>query len=104
MRPDYKRIYSDIINKKFPGKMEECKILLDKKELSVIDILELDQKIFGKMDKSQRAFNQKIRSYKLPDIREILDYQNKYQLNNSQLANHFQLSRNTIAKWKKMIL
>jgi DNA-binding transcriptional regulator YiaG len=50
----------------------------------------------------KNTYNQKFRSYKIPDIQKILDYQNKYQLNNSQFANHFQLSRNTVAKWKKM--
>lgn len=30
------------------------------------------------------------------------DYQKNNNLNSSQLANHFKLSRNTMAKWKKM--
>ena len=103
MTPDYQRIYTDILNKKFPEKIEECKGLLEKKDLTVIDILELDQRIFGKRAKAESSYNQKFRSYKIPDIKKILEYQTKYQLNNSQLANHFQLSRNTIAKWKKMV-
>lgn len=40
-------------------------------------------------------------SYDLASIIDILEYQKKNQLNNIQLANHFKLSRNTVAKWKK---
>ena len=102
--PDYKQIYTDILDKKYPDKKEECKIILEKEQLSTIHIIELNQKIFGVGDKETERFNQKHRSYSKTDILQILDYQNKNKLNNSQLANHFQLSRNTIAKWKKMFL
>ncbi len=46
LRPDYKRIYKDIIDKKNPDKKKECKNLLSKDELSVFDILELNRRIF----------------------------------------------------------
>ena len=103
LRPDYKRIYTDIINKKNPAKGEECKNLLSKEELSVLDILELNKKIFGNADKEIETANHKFRSYQESDILQILDYQRKNNLNNIQLANHFKTSRNTIAKWKKMM-
>ncbi|SMP94191.1 hypothetical protein SAMN05421679_105273 [Epilithonimonas pallida] len=102
-RPDYKNIYLDILQKKYPHKKEECRILLSKENLSVLNIIELNQRIFGK-DKESMQFNQKHRSYKKSDILNILDYQKKYKLNNCELANHFKLSRNTVAKWKKMFL
>ena len=59
----------------------------------------LNEIIFGK-----KTENQKFKSYKRSDILKILDYQKKYKLNNSQLANHFNISRNTVTKWKKMFL
>ncbi|MDR6919880.1 MULTISPECIES: helix-turn-helix domain-containing protein [Chryseobacterium] len=102
--PDYKTIYRDILHQKFPDKIEECLPLLDKKCLSAVDILSLNQKIFGNLDKESEQFNQKQHSYKKSDILQILDYQKKYQLNNSQLANHFKLSRNTVTKWRKIFL
>lgn len=100
--PDYHRIYNDIIDKKYPEKKEACKALLNKKELSVLDIIELNNKIFGLPDRATETFNQKHRSYDTSAILKILDYQKTYKLNNSELAQHFKLSRNTVTKWKKL--
>lgn len=103
-KPDYHRIYSDIINSKFPHLKEEFIPILDKKSLSVLDVLHINKKIFGIPEIETEHFNQRHRSYNRSDIIEILDYQKKNMLNNTQLANHFQLSRNTVTKWKKMFL
>lgn len=100
--PDYKRIYSDIINIKYPEKKESCKILLEKPKLSVLDVIEINKKIFGRMDKQTEVFNQKHRSYDKTTILEILNYQKSKRFNNVELAYHFKLSRNTVAKWKKL--
>ncbi|HJY14210.1 MAG TPA: hypothetical protein VJ304_15555 [Flavobacterium sp.] len=102
--PDYRRIYSDIIKKKFPQLIEEYSPLLDKKNLSVLDVLEINRKLFGIPRLETARFDQRHRSYSKSDIFEILDYQTKYKLNNSQLAVHFKLSRNTVAKWKKLFM
>lgn len=98
---NYKRIFSDLIRKKFPDKMKECKEYLTKKELTQLEVIELNQKIFGTGTKEVFEFNQKLKSYNEADISEILDYQRKNNLNNSELADHFHLSRNTVAAWKK---
>ena len=100
--PDYKLIFTDILDKKFPHKKEEYLPLLRKKELLAVDIIQINKQIFGISDKETK--NQKHRSYSKSDILKILDYQKKHNLNNSQLANRFNLSRNSIAKWKKMFL
>ncbi len=102
-RPYYKRIYIDILEK-YPDKKEDCKIFLDKDYLSVSDIIELNRKIFGSQDKDAEDFNQKSRSYSPRDILEMLDYQKNNGLNNSQLAKQFNLSRNTVSKWKKIFI
>ncbi|MCT2406246.1 helix-turn-helix domain-containing protein [Chryseobacterium antibioticum] len=99
--PDYKRIYNDIIVKEFPDKRNCCMRLLQKESLSVMDIIELNEKIFGSPDKETFAANQRHRSYRKTDILKMLDYQKKNQLNNTQLAIHFKLSRNTVTRWKK---
>lgn len=96
--PDYKTIYSDIIHKKYPEKESECSALLQKKDLSVMDIIELNKKIFG----IAQSENQKHRSYGKSDILKILHYQKKNNLNNIEVARHFRLSRNSVTKWKKM--
>lgn len=98
-QPDYKKIYTDIIKRRFPEKSIDCKVLLQKDELSTLDIITLNKKIFGNSNKDYEMSNQRHRSYKPSSIKYILSYQKK-NLNNTQLALHFKLSRNTIAKWK----
>lgn len=101
--PDYKQIYTDIISKKYPQKKEECQRILEKQNISTIDILELNRKIFGTKKETEKS-NQRHRSYSKSDILQILDYQKKNNLNNSQLANHFRISRNSVTKWKRMFV
>lgn len=101
---NYHAIYTDILQHKFPQKEEECRLLLEKQNLSAIDIIELNKKIFGIPDKKTESESQRHRSYNKSDILEILDYQKQQQFNNTQLAGHFKLSRNTVAKWKKKFL
>jgi DNA-binding transcriptional regulator YiaG len=95
---NYKRIFQDILTEKFPNKIPECQSLLAKRKLSALDIITLNQIIFG--TKTQEN-NQKFRSYKKNDILTILHYQKENNLSNIEVAAHFNLSRNTIAKWKK---
>lgn len=100
---NYQQIFKDILKKKYPEKNKDCSLILNKENLSAIDIIELNKKIFG-TDKETEHFNQKHRSYCKTDILKILDYQKKNKLNNTQLSIYFKLSRNTITKWKKMFL
>ncbi|NML72177.1 helix-turn-helix domain-containing protein [Chryseobacterium sp. RP-3-3] len=101
-QPDYRRIYTDIICRKYPHKEERCKTLLNKKDLSFLDIIKLNSLIFETKSKETMSFNQRHRSYNESTIIEILKYQKINKLNNTQLANHFKLSRNSIAKWKTL--
>lgn len=99
-QPDFKQIYSDIILKKYPHKYDLCEDLLSKNELLALDILMLNTLIFGTSQKNSGQY----RSYKRTDILKILDYQKENKLNNTQLALHFKLSRNTVTKWRKTFL
>lgn len=101
-RPNYKKIYQDIIIKKFPDKIPVLSSILNQEEFSVLHILEIDRLLFS-TDKEAEIFNQQHRSYDQQAIREILEYQKKYLLTNTQVASHFKLSRNTLAKWKRTI-
>ena len=80
MAPDYKAIYVDIIKKKHPHKKEECLSILEKKNLSAIDVIALNIKIFGKSDRITEKFNQEHRSYSKSDIIQILGFQKKINL------------------------
>ncbi|SFN43422.1 hypothetical protein SAMN05421594_2795 [Chryseobacterium oleae] len=101
-QPNYKLIYSDIIERKFPHKKAECEKLLEKKILSTMDILELNNRIFGAKNQDSKKMNQKLRSYNKTDIIRILDYQKNHRMNNIQVAEHFGLSKNSMTKWRRM--
>ncbi len=102
MKPNYKNIYTHILLKKFPHKQQSCLSILNKTDLSDLDVIELNKMIFGQKSQETERQNQKYRSYNKTTILEILDYKKKNNLNDSQLADHFNLSRNTVSKWKKM--
>ncbi|WP_068942965.1 transposase [Chryseobacterium timonianum] len=101
-RPDYRIIYQDMLHKQYPEKINECNELLKKEDLDTADILELNRRIFPHIYKSKEKCSQRHRAYNESDILRVLDYQKKNRLNNSQLASHFKMSRNTITKWKRL--
>lgn len=103
MYPNYKLIYTDIINEKYPEKIDNQRIASKIDNLStVMDILELNKLIFGETHLPTAYKNQRLRSYDENSVLKILDYQKKNKLNNTQVANHFKMSRNTLAKWKNI--
>ena len=102
-KPNYKKIFNDLLVLKFPDKKEQCLIFLNKKELSRLDIIKLNKIIFGE-NISENLNGRNHRSYDKSTIFKILDYQKKQKLNNIQTAKYFGLSRNTLAKWKKIFL
>lgn len=99
-QPNFKKIYHDIINDKFPEKKDSCAKLLNKKKLSALDVITINNILFTQSSETSQQY----RSYKKSDILEILDFQKKFKLNNSEAAKHFKLSRNTVAKWRKIFL
>jgi len=99
-RPNYKKIYTDMIIRKYPEKESVCRSILEKKDFSTLDVLAIEKLLFVKQ-KEKASFNQKHRFYDLETIKEILEYQQQKNLNNTELASHFKLSRNTVTNWKK---
>lgn len=104
MKPNYHKIYNDLIEKKYPEKKEICEGILLKKQLSVMDIIELNRMIFSHENKEEIQLSQKHRSYDRLAIIQMLNYQKENGLNNTELAKHFSLSRNSVAKWKKIFV
>jgi len=98
---NYKALYTDIINDLYPDELSLYQDILNKEQLSFFDISKLNRLIFLDKNRSNSKVNQKFKSYQEKDILFILDYQKINKLNNTQLAIHFKLSRNTVAKWKK---
>lgn len=102
--PDYQKIYHDMIRLKYPEKADLCREILKKDNLDFFNIIKLNNIISSKKDIDRFRDNQKLKAYGKNDILKILDYQKKHHLNNTQLGIHFNLSRNTVAKWKKQFL
>ncbi|AZB07655.1 helix-turn-helix domain-containing protein [Chryseobacterium sp. G0162] len=94
--PNYRKIFADIIEMKHPEKKHRCSNILEKKKLSVLDVVELNTIIFGYQPESQ-----KFKSYDEKAIKEILNHQLKSKLSNTQLAEIYKLSRNTVTAWKR---
>ena len=102
MIPNYKNIYLDIISKKFPSKTDTYEKILSKKILSNYDVIVLNKELFP--NAKNQTENQKLKSYTKETILKILDYQKVKKLNITELARHFSISRNTIAKWRKIYI
>lgn len=102
MIPNYKNIYLDIISKKFPSKTDTYEKILSKKILSNYDVIVLNKELFP--NAKNQTENQKLKSYTKETILKILDYQKAKKLNVTELSRHFSISRNTIAKWRKIYI
>lgn len=101
MVPNYKQIYLDIIEEKYPEKINDTQVKNKIENIrTAMDILLLNNLVFGK--KVCKIENQKLHSYDETSIRTILEFQRNSNLNNTELAKHFKISRNTVAKWKKL--
>jgi response regulator of citrate/malate metabolism len=103
MRPDYKTIYNDILEKKYPHKRKECEPIL-KKRITDLDVIKLNTMIFGSPDKTTMKFNQMHKSYTKNSILKLLMYQKEHKLSNTEMSRHFKISRTTISKWKDLFL
>lgn len=101
MKPNYKRIFNDILELKYPEKQLVCLPILNKDELSFSDIVNLNNLIFNDQSRETKKLNAQYKVYDKQTIFKILKYQKDNQLNNLETAAHFKLSRNTIYVWKK---
>ena len=77
--------------------------LVAKDELSEFDVIRISDLLSERKSIDRTKFNQAHKSYTVDAIFEILNYQKEYQLNNSQTARHFKMSRNTLKKWKDLV-
>ncbi|HCC94904.1 MAG TPA: transposase [Flavobacteriaceae bacterium] len=100
---NYKALYLDILNETCPEKKSLCDEILNKSSLTSMDVIALNKIIFNNSVETHSA-NQKFKSYSEEDIQFYLDYQTRNKLNNSELARIFNMSRNTVHKWKEKSL
>ena len=102
--PDYKRIFSDILRKKQPNQKKEISSMLQKSSFISLEIIKLNQAIFGKKSADDFTFNKRQRSYDLDTIIQILKFQKKGMFTHTEISRRFGISRNTISKWNKQFL
>lgn len=100
--PNYTRIYRDLIEKKFPEKLHEYKVMLSKDNLTFFEIVRINDLLFGKRNKEQEIQEQRYKAYDKQTILQIIKYQSQKKLNDQEIAVRFKLSRNTIRGWKKV--
>lgn len=98
MSINYKKIFQDILDLKFPEKKELRTIVLEKEIVDFYDVLSLNKLIFGEESKENKH-----KSYDSSTIKKILNYQQENNLSNIETARKFNLSRNTITAWKKKL-
>ncbi|WP_282630565.1 helix-turn-helix domain-containing protein [Empedobacter sedimenti] len=96
-KPNYQKIYQHIIQKKFPEKEVQTKSLL-KEDMTSLDVIKISKILNSNFDN----YNQKHKSYDLDSILKILEFQKSHNLTNILVAEKFKISRNSIAKWKKI--
>ncbi len=99
--PDYKRIYHDMIFMQYPDKSELCSFIMSKEKLNRLDIIRLNNLITDISGSGKSSENQKLKSYDKETVFKILMFQKEHNLSNLRLAEHFTVSRNSIAKWRK---
>lgn len=89
-KPNYKKIYEEILKrKKIKKKIND--------KMSIKDILEISKII----SPDNQEKNQKHKSYDLDYINYVLNDQLKHNYTNTEVAQKYNLSKNTITKWKK---
>jgi hypothetical protein len=103
-QPDFKKIYTDILQRKFPEKKNKCQKILNKKVLTELDVIAINNIIFAPFSEDLMKSNQRHRSYCKSTIIKILEFQKENGMNNTKLALHYKLSRNTVSKWKKLFI
>lgn len=97
--PDYAKIFTDIITLKFPERKQEFKNILKAKELSVFEVISINNRLFGEKRTEQTVLERRYRAYNKQSILTILRFQKKQKLRSSELAIIYGISRNTIKKW-----
>lgn len=98
MSINYKRIFQDILDLKFPEKKELRTVVLEREINDFYDVLSLNKMIFGDENKENKH-----KSYDSSTITKVLKYQQENKLSNIETAQKFNLSRNTVSAWKKRV-
>ncbi|UOE38782.1 helix-turn-helix domain-containing protein [Chryseobacterium oryzae] len=102
MRPNYHKIYHDLLNIKYPEKLECPKIREQLQKLnSTEEILKLNESLFKTTHETAKT-NQQLKTYDKKTMLKLLKYQKKHGLSTSYMSRKHKISRTTFSKWKKI--
>lgn len=102
-KPDYNRIYKDLIETWFPEQKDQLLPLISADIATSLDVIHINNELFDKRSKDTQNYNQKLRSYDIPSIIKIVGYQQENFLTIKEISELFSVSRNTVAKWKDKV-
>ncbi|MFC7346372.1 helix-turn-helix domain-containing protein [Chryseobacterium zhengzhouense] len=103
MRPNYNRIYQDLLKMNHPEKLECPKVREQLEKLdSTEEILKLNERLF-KQSKETAKTNQQLKTYDKKTMLKLLNYQKKHDLSTSFMSRKYNISRTTFSKWKKIL-
>ncbi|EJL70041.1 helix-turn-helix domain-containing protein [Chryseobacterium populi] len=101
MRPNYRKIFQDMLQLEHPDKLEDPKIReLLKKLNTTEEVLNFNDKLF-KQSKESLKNNQKLKTYDKKTMLKLLQYQKKHGFSTSYMSKKYKISRTTISNWKK---
>jgi hypothetical protein len=102
-RPYYHKLYADLIRDKYPDREADCRIYLQKENWTALDVIRVNELLFRQPKHgTDKRTDQMHRAYDRQSIQQILLYQQANRMNNKEIACMYSISRNTIAKWKKL--
>ncbi len=102
MKPNYSKIYHDLLKEQYPEKLKDSKVKELLKSLNTSDeVIKFNDKIF-KQSKESQENNQKLRTYDKETMLKILNYQKQHGFSSNYISKQYKISRTTIAKWKKI--
>jgi len=102
MRPNYSKIYHDLLLAEHPEKLKDSKVTELLQNLNTSDeVIRFNEKIF-KQSKESLENNQKLRTYDRETMLKILSYQKQHGFSSNYISKKYKISRTTIAKWKKI--
>ena len=92
MNINYKKIFQDILELKFPENKELYTIVSEREINNSYDVLSLNRLIFGNENKENKH-----KSYDPSTISKVLKFQEENNLSNIETARKFNLNRNTVS-------
>lgn len=102
MRPNYSKIYRDMLQSEHPEKLKDPKIQRQLKKLNTTeDVLKFNEKLFQQSKENQEN-NQKLKTYDKKTILKLLQYQDKHGFSTSYMSKKYKISRTTFLNWRKL--